>query len=370
MTTTAWHRVPFLALGAVAMVTGLAAGEARLGWSLPGATLAHVHGVLMVSAFFGTVIGLERAVAIGHRWAYAAPLSSGLGGLATIAGAPVAGAALLVLAAALFGAVNAVAAHRQPALFTVVLLCGGLSWLVGGLAWLATFDATAAVPWWAGFLILTIAGERLELSRFLKPGRWRVPSAAVVMGLVLAAPLAGVIGPAVMWPLWGAALMLLTVWMLVNDVARRTIGQPGLTRYVAVCLFAGYAWLGIAGVTALLLPVGAGGMVYDAVLHAVFVGFVFSMVFGHAPVILPAVLRVKVPFLRLYYLPLALLHLGLALRVAGDLGGLPEWREWGGLLNGVVIVLWIVTTAAATIVATRRRAAEQARTRPAPADAS
>ena len=37
-------------------------------------------------------------------------------------------------------------------------------------------------------------------------------------------------------------------------------------------------------------------------------GFVFSMVFGHAPIIFPAVLRVAVPYHPVFYVPLALLH--------------------------------------------------------------
>ena len=40
-------------------------------------------------------------------------------------------------------------------------------WLVGGLVWLAAGTLTPAVPWWLAFLVLTIAGERLELTRFL-----------------------------------------------------------------------------------------------------------------------------------------------------------------------------------------------------------
>ena len=35
------------------------------------------------------------------------------------------------------------------------------------LAWLASGDIALAVPWWLLFLVITIAGERLELTRFL-----------------------------------------------------------------------------------------------------------------------------------------------------------------------------------------------------------
>jgi len=35
---------------------------------------------------------------------------------------------------------------------------------------------------------------------------------------------------------------------------------------------------------------------YDAFLHAVLLGFVFAMIFGHAPIIFPAVLGIRIPF--------------------------------------------------------------------------
>ncbi len=97
-------------------------------------------------------------------------------------------------------------------------------------------------------------------------------------------------------------------------------------------------WLGWAS------RFGAGPW-YDAMLHAVFVGFVMSMIFGHAPVIFPAVLGGSVRFGRLFYAPLALLHASLALRVAGDLGASPL-RAWGGLLNMAAIVLFLAQMAA------------------------
>ena len=42
-------------------------------------------------------------------------------------------------------------------------------------------------------------------------------------------------------------------------------------------------------------------------LHALGLGFVFSMVFGHAPIVVPAVLRVDVGYRRAFYVPLATL---------------------------------------------------------------
>src|SRR5690606_39847014 len=84
---------------------------------------------------------------------------------------------------------------------------------------------------------------------------------------------------------------------------RRTIRGAGLPRYAAACLLAGYAWLGVAGALWAATGLSSGRYLYDAALHALFLGFVISMVFGHAPVILPAVLRVRLPYRPILYAP-------------------------------------------------------------------
>jgi hypothetical protein len=46
----------------------------------------------------------------------------------------------------------------------------------------------------------------------------------------------------------GAGLVGLGLWLLRFDIARRTIRQKGLTRFIAACLLPGYVWLLISGV--------------------------------------------------------------------------------------------------------------------------
>ena len=79
-------------------------------------------------------------------------------------------------------------------------------------------------------------------------------------------------------------------------------------------------------------------------LHAIFVGFVFSMIFAHAPIIFPAVLGRPINFYPIFYSHLILLQLSLLLRVAGDLILWLPGRQWGGLLNAVAILLFMVNT--------------------------
>jgi hypothetical protein len=342
------RRLPLLMAGAVSLVAGIVAGEGRLGWPVGSVDLALVHGPLMICGFFGTVIGLERAVALGKAWGYGAPLLTALGGLLLIGGQTQAGALSLLLGSLVFTAMSLAVISRQREVFTLVLGLGGLAWATGNLAWIVSGDAAASVPLWASFLVLTIAGERLELSRFLPPWRWRTPTLVPPLLVLLAGMALG------SWAVFGLGLALLTLWSLANDVVRRTIRQPGLTRYVAVCLLSGYVWALGAGLLMTRLAAGETGMLHDAALHALFVGFVFAMVYGHAPVILPAVLRVAVPYNPVFYLPLALLHASLGVRVAGDLLGLHALRQWGGLGNAAAIALFIVTMLAAVLGAKRR----------------
>jgi hypothetical protein len=326
-------RFPLLVLGFVSLAFGVAGGLARLSpLEVPGTAIA-LHGPLMVSAFFGTVISLERAVAIDRPWAYAAPLAAGLAGVFLVAGLLAPGFALMVLAAAVFVAASIVVMRRQPSLETATLLAGAAAWLAGNVMLL---EAQAAVPWWIAFFALTIGGERLELSRYLKraPGVRR--ALAALVGLLVLSPMA----PRAL----GVVLVLLAAWLLVFDLARVTIRQDRLPRYVAACLLAGYFWLGLGGALMAL------STAYDAALHSLFLGFVFSMVFGHAPVILPAVLRVRFPYHPVLYLPLALLHASLAVRVfvSTALGA------WG---NAAAIALFILTAASLIYLKSRAQTA-------------
>jgi hypothetical protein len=234
---------------------------------------------------------------------------------------------------------------RQTAPFTIVMASGALCWLAGQALWLAGWPIHRVVFWWAGFLVLTIAGERLEMTRLLRLGAapraaFLTVATAFVIGLALTsvAPDGGV-------RLAGAALIALAAWLGVFDIARRTVRQSGLTRFIAAALLSGYVWLGAAGFLALGSGASAAGVRYDAMLHAILLGFVFSMIFGHAPIIFPAVLGVGVAYRPAFYAHLALLHASLLLRVAGDLAPWPAGREWGGLLNGVAIVAFLANTA-------------------------
>jgi hypothetical protein len=264
-----------------------------------------------------------------------------------------AGALVLALGGFIFLAASLHIFMRQPELHNACLAFGA-SCLSFGAGAVAAGDPASATPAWLGFLVLTIAGERLELSRFMPPSpRAKLVFAAISIFLLLGAVFA-VLAPQPGWKIVAAALLALSIWLAAKDVARRTIREKGLTRYIAAALLAGYAWLAIGALIALADPHFAPRRpAYDAALHAWFLGFVFSMVFGHAPIIAPALLRVPLPYSAWFYLPLVVLHASLVERAAGDLLVMPALRERGAVGNAAAIAIFLVTMLAAGL--SRRR---------------
>jgi len=343
-------RVPLLALGMGALLAGLWAGLLRLGWPvpLPQARLPAVHGPLMVSGFLGTLISLERAVALGRRWAYSVPGVTGCGALVLIGGLPGrAGPWLLALGSLGLVGLFAVMLWRQTTFATALMSLGALVWLGGNGLWLAGWSMASAALWWAGFLVLTIAGERLELNRLLRLSHRSHLTCVGALVLLLAGLVVASITFDAGMRLTGSGLLALSVWLLHDDIAWRTVWQGGLTRFIALSLLSGYVWLGMSGLLAMVYGGVPAGPRYDAILHALFLGFVMAMLCGHAPVIFAAVLGCAVPFRRAFYAHLVFLHVSLVLRIVGDLTSWWPGRYWGGLLNVLAVLLFLGNTAGA-----------------------
>ncbi len=328
----------------VTLIAAAWAGLIRLGWGWPALhpTLPISHGPLMVAGFFGTLISLERAVALGKRWPYLGSFMNGIGGVLIALGVGgLAGPILLALGALWLVMIFAVVLNQHLTGYTIVMALGALALLVGDLLWLFGWPIHKLVFWWAGFLVLTIAGERLELSRMMPRTRF----SNVSYMLVTVVYLGGLVLMLISWDLgvriMGAGMIGLAIWLFKFDIARRTVNQDGLTRFIAVCLLSGYAWLLVSGALSILYGGVVAGPIYDAMLHGVFLGFVFAMVFGHAPIIFPAVLGLDIQYRSVFYLPLLLLHLSLLLRVGGEMAGYGWARLWGGLINIFAVVIYV-----------------------------
>lgn len=346
------YRVFIIFLAIAGLVIGITGGLQRLGWVLPFPTSHAVvfHGLLMICVFLGTVISLERAVAIGKTWPYLAPLTVGLSGLMLFSGIPSFAIWMLMIASVMYAIAMVHLFLRQRASHIIVLLLGGFSWIVGNTIWLLDLPIHFAVLWWMNFLLLTIAGERLELTRFLPASRLsKVLFFWITFLLFISACIPILTTNGVNFVLFSFALAALAIWLLWYDIARKTVKQQGVTRYIAICLLSGYCWLLVAALIGLsATPLTSGGC-YDAFLHAVFIGFVFSMIFGHAVIIFPAILKIKMRYNKMLYLALFVLHSSLLVRVAGDLLQIYSYKKISGMLTVFALIIFFITNVIATL---------------------
>lgn len=345
-------RVALLAPAGIALLAGLDAALMLLDLPAPVRVdrLPEVHGMLMVLGFVGTLIAVERAVAVRRPGGFAAPGLLGLGAVVLLSPAPLeVGQCLLTAGAAALVGLYQPLWHRQRDEAVLVQALGAVLALGAAVLWLGGAAVPMLAPWLVGFVVLTLAGQRLDLARIAMG-----PSASSRL-VLLASGLVAAVVAALLWPqpgtaLLGAALLVLTGWLAAHDVARHTIHTSGLSRYMAGCMLAAYCWLGVAGAVWLLGGPALDGVRYDNVLHAVFLGFALSMIMAHAPVILPAVLRRPLPYHPALIAPVALLHASLALRLwVGDgLGSRGAWVT-GGVLNIVAVLSFLAVAVASTI---------------------
>jgi len=337
-------RYPLMILALITLSAATWAGLIRLGWQWPALqpTLPISHGPLMIAGFFSTLIAIERAVAMGKSWTYIGPILSGVGGLLLAFGLPgYIGPVLVTLGSLWLVIIFFFILRRHWIGYMIIMGLGAVALLVGNLLWLFGWQVYQLVLWWAGFLILTIAGERLELGRMVQKPTYSQP---IFYGIIIIY-LTGLVVMLFSWDIGvritGVGMLGMALWLLRFDIARITVKQTGLTRFIAVCLLSGYFWLIASGCIALGYGATPAGPIYDAMLHSIFLGFVFAMIFGHAPIIFPAVLGFKIEYKSFFYYPLVLLHVSLILRTAGELAGIGWTRLWGGLLNVIAVLIYL-----------------------------
>jgi hypothetical protein len=334
-----------MVLAFITLSAGAWAGLIRLGLGWPSIQtgLFSNHGPLMVAGFFGTLVALERAVAIDESWMFASPVLNSLGAILVVLGIfDSVGRLLVTIGSVLLVVLFLYMLWNHRVGFVFVLCLGAITLLVGNLFWLIRWPIHRFVFWWAGFLILTIAGERLELGRIIKKPSYGIALFYSFVSVMLA----GLIGLIFIQDLGvrvlGFGMVGLALWLLRFDVARKTIKRSGLTRFIALCLLSGYFWLLTGGVLAIIYGGEPAGPVYDTMLHSIFLGFVFSMIFGHAPIIFPAVVGMDIKYRPIFYLPLLFLHGSLLLRTAGGMSGFWDARIWGGLFNVISVIIYVI----------------------------
>ncbi|MBL8164033.1 MAG: hypothetical protein JNJ61_18740 [Anaerolineae bacterium] len=302
----------------------------------------------MISGFLGTLICLERSVALAsrYRWSLVVPAVNALGaGLLLVMRDAPAAKLLLTMGSlgllVLFGFML----RLHPSRDVVIMAVGTLCWLIGNALWFAGQPIYQVVHLWTAFLILTIVGERLELSRVRRLTRTSKNLLTLAVGVYLAGGVLTILDLSTGVRVLGVGAVLMAGWLLCYDIARRTIYQSGLPRYVAACLLAGYVWLGFGGLLALWHGAIYAGPDYAAVLHAFLLGFMFSMIFGHAPIIIPALTNLQLKYSPIFYGHLVLLHITLIYRMYGNLLGDFLAQQQGGLWNVIALLLFMAVMA-------------------------
>jgi len=355
MKLTPLLRIALAIAAAASLVAGLTGGLARLGVVAPVGDMADMHGAIMASGFFGTLISLERAVADGRLAALLVPAVSAAGAVLLLAGCAEATAPLFLVAGLGLTLLTGLAAFKLPKLFTLLMTVAAALWPLGTAFWMTGRTLAEVGYVWLGFLILTVVAERIELSRLMRP-----TLAARALLVVLAALFAVALWLGQPWE--GSALLSLSLagialWLLREDIALRTVRTHGFARFSALLLICGYLWLIVAAAGLWLLPPGETVHGHDAAIHAIAIGFILSMVFAHAPIILPAISGAPVRYVPILYLPAALLQLSIGLRIvfdaveATDLLYIPAWLTivaiagYVGLLLGTMAVRAKPTTA-------------------------
>jgi hypothetical protein len=326
-------------------------GLLRIDMELPGTLAIAHHGSLMVNSFLATVIFLERAVSFRSKWLLLLPFVNVLSLIAFIINLPTIAFSLNIAGAAGFLTMCGwfIYKHKEP--YYYVFFIGAFCLLTGNILLLRTNFYPAAIVFWMLFLLFTIVAERLELTRFLPVNKKAKAALFLFLSLVFVAAL-------LPFHSYGSYLLASTfivtaAWLLKYDMAKKAMKMQGQHRYSGLLLIAGYIWLVISGVMLLIwqnIPFG-----YDAMLHSFFIGFVFSMIFSHAPIILPAVIKKPIRIYRpiLYYW-FGLLQLSLGSRIVADVYGFIEMRKISGLVNGISLLIFFVTIAATSIAEIRK----------------
>lgn len=358
-------RMLFLIPGGLSLLMGLDAALLLMGLAAPlnFAKVASLHAPLMVFGFVGTLIVLERSVAARRPWGYFAPALLGLGSLALLTELPIeVGKSMIALGFVGLILIYLVIWKRLAAAAIAIQALGAVSGLVAALLWIVGTRISGIFPGMAVFLILTIVGERLELAR-VSPA---VNVRSERFGLAVAVFLTAFTALAPLWPtpgyqLLGFGLGLLVIWLFRYDVATRLVNTSGLPRFMAACLLAGYFWLIVPTGIWLIAGGVSSGPIYDAVLHSIFLGFVMSMIMAHAPVILPAVLRKPLPYRPFLYIPAALLHASLIVRLlGGDAWSSVPALQWGGALNVAAVLLFAVLAVTSAIMGPPKKQSKSA----------
>ena len=346
-------RQPIVFLAMLSLITGLLAGLHRIGWNLSLGGVSPDHGAIMVGGFLGTLIILEKIIPLRRNILYAFPIISGASVVLFFIGQPIYSVACLVLASAGLSIIFLIYWIREKSAIYFLMVAGAICWLTGNILLLIHNFYPVSLPWWMAFVLLIISAERLELMKFLPVSS---NQKLIFIGMLLTFITGCLISfHGVGNYLAAFSLVGSSIWLMRHDVVGLNLKKKDLPRYVGVALLSGYFALLLSGIFLPLLteqPLG-----YDVLVHSFFIGFVFSMIFAHGPIILPGVLGISVkPYHPIFFIWLALLHGSWITRVISDITLDMQLRKYSGLVSAIAIIGYFLSLAAITIRSQREKA--------------
>lgn len=326
----------------ISLALGVLAGLFRMGWILPVEAVVLQHGAIMIGSFLGTLIILERVVALKQNWMYGIPIVSGISIFLFWFGLNQWAMLAITIGSAGLIYIYYYLIVKYREVYYYIMGLGAIGWLVGNIAMLVNPVYPAAVPWWMSFILFTIVGERMELNKFLPKKKYKntllfFSIFLYFIGLLL--PNTVIIKFSDM--ISGTGLIAMALWLFKYDIARKSVKTHGIHKYTGSLLLTGYGWLMLTGI--MLVSGWDAPLAYDAILHSFFLGFTFFMIFAHAPIIFPGVANLSFrPYHPTLYLWTVLLFITLTGRLAGDVLQDAAIRKTFGMLNAFVILFFFV----------------------------
>lgn len=330
-----------LPIAIFSLLIGIYVGLIRIGWQLPfwhGMPISH-HGIIMVGSFLGSLISLERVVTLKTKLPLLIPIIMVASMPALLLQNNILAFQMLILGSFGYAIISIQIALKYKLAGDFLIFFGAFFQLIAHIILYKTNSYPLAFAGWMLFLIFTIVGERLNLTRFLPVTKLdKIELYAWLSLLVLSSGFYH-FGLAI---LVGLSFIGLAQWLVRNDIAIINIQKSGQFKFLGYALIGAYLWLFLSGIIS-LQRIG-NPFLYDALLHSFFVGFVLSMIMAHAPIIFPSILKINIrPHHPIFYVWLALLHTSLIIRVLGDFIQNAWLRKTGGLFNGLSFILFLIT---------------------------
>src|SRR5262245_43813811 len=187
------------------------------------------------------------------------------------------------------------------------------------------------------FPIAVIAIERFGMSFPMK----KITSRLVLIGLIAWCGLWNL----VTWrgipnlTMMGGVTLVLVASIAFHDMALRASQKQtdGLHKFLRNALTLSYTWLFIAAVALTVSSKISSAISKDVLFHLIGLGFIFTMILGHAPLILSAAIG-KLPPKKAPVIPFLIFQAATLLRIIGDFSlmkSLALW-QWSGWISGLI----------------------------------